>query len=93
MGLKRIVEAVYPKPVPPFKHKQHEGAYWWTDEKKPRKVNVLGRAAIDPDVSVVEVQGIEKKLWMMDCGSTFDGHLYGLEGDVYARPLDRTKDR
>jgi len=58
---------------------------WETDEAEPRAVALKGRSRMDPDVAVIEIDG--KALWVMACGSTFDGQIIdgNASTDVYIR--------
>lgn len=61
-----------------------DGTYWQTNETPPRSVTIKGRAGIDPDVQVVEIDGDPKPRWLMACGNTgFDGHIIGT--DIWIR--------
>lgn len=54
----------------------------WTSEDPPRRVMVKGRAALDPDCIVVEVEGRKRPItgvWMYPTG-----YLNPLGSDVFA---------
>lgn len=56
---------------------------WQTNETPPRKVEILGRAAMDPDVQVIRIEGEPKAKWLHACGSTYDGNIVGT--DIWIR--------
>ena len=55
---------------------------FWTSEDPPRRVTVKGRAALDPDCMVVEVEGLKKPItgiWMYPTG-----YLHPIGVDIFA---------
>lgn len=65
--------------VPPFK----AGFRYLTTEAQPRWVYVRGQSAIDPDVYVCRIEGDDRPKLLMNCGSTYDGHLFQSGVDIW----------
>jgi len=53
---------------------------WRTDEQPPRRLDVLGISAIDPDCLVALLEGSDKPLWIVE----HSGAVCGLGDGVYA---------
>lgn len=62
---------------------------WETDEETPRRVVLLGRSAIDPDVIVARMEAEEGVTLIMGCGSVYDGKIIGQEVTIRRRFEDR----
>lgn len=57
---------------------------WVTNESKPRRITILGKSSLDPDVYVIKIEGDTEFRWLMACGNeSYDGNIIGT--DIWIR--------
>jgi hypothetical protein len=60
-----------------------EPEIWLTDEEPPRRLRVLGVAAVDPDCLVAYLEGSKQALWIVE----WTGYVCGLSDPVLGREV------
>jgi hypothetical protein len=58
---------------------------WETEEEVSRRVVLIGRSVLDPDLIVARVEGETGAMLIMACASSFDGKIVGQEVTIRRR--------